>query len=105
MSKYKMVEVIKNVENKLLGRKEVEALIPSNGATLSRSDIKKEIAKVLKVKEDLVIVNHAVSYYGDNQVRIKAKVYENKESLEKHARPHMVKRNVVEVPEAEAAEE
>lgn len=96
-----MVEIVKNVENKLLGRKEVELLIPNTGATLSRDEIKNIIAKELKVKGDFVIINHAGSYYGDTQIKVKAKVYDSKESLEKHARPHMVKRNTVVVAAAE----
>ncbi|MDA3855970.1 MAG: hypothetical protein PF569_06915 [Candidatus Woesearchaeota archaeon] len=99
-----MVEIVKNVENKLLGRLEVEALIPNTGATISRENIKKDIAKKLKVSADLVIINHAGSYYGDTQVRVRAKVYDSKESLEKNARPHMVKRNSAAVVVAEGEE-
>ena len=48
-----MVNIVKNVENKLLSRKEIEAVIPNEGGTLSRAAIKKELAKKLKAKEEL----------------------------------------------------
>ncbi len=98
-----MVNITKNVENKLLSRKEIEAVIPNENGTLSRAVIKKEIAKKLKVDENLVIVNNASNYFGNNEVRVKAKVYDTKESLKANARPHMVKRNHVEVPVAEGS--
>ena len=98
-----MVNITKNVENKLLSRKEIEAVIPNENGTLSRAVIKKEIAKKLKVKEELVIVNNASNYFGNTEVRVKAKVYDTKESLEANARPHMIKRNHVEVPVVEEA--
>lgn len=95
------MEIIENKENKLLGRKEILAKMSSDGATPRRVQVKKEIAKKLKVDESLVIVNSVENAFGDTNVNIRAKVYENKESLERNARPHMVKRNHVEEPVAE----
>ena len=97
-----MVEIIKNVENKLLSRKEILAKIPNTGSTPSRADIRKELAKKLKADESLIVINLAQNYFGDSVVNVRAKVYDTKEALEKYARPHMVKRNTV---VQEAAEE
>lgn len=99
-----MVEIIKNVENKLLGRKEIIAKLPNKTGTPSRADIRKTLAKKLKVEENLVIVNFAQSAFGNSDVNVRAKIYDSKESLEKNARPHMVKRNALVKAAEEAAE-
>ena len=95
------MEIIENKENKLLGRKEIVAKLVNEGATPKRVEIKKALAKKLKVKEELVIVNKVSNYFGDNNVQIKAKVYDNIKSLELNARPYMIKRNHVEAPVVE----
>lgn len=95
------MEIIKDIENKLLGRREIVAKLVSESSTPKRVEIKKTLAKKLKVDESLVIVNHIGSYFGDSDIRVRAKVYNSEEALKKNARPHMVKRNAV----ANAAEE
>jgi len=87
------MEIVKNIENKLFGRHEVEAVMQNAGATPTRADIKKAIAKQLKVEENLVIVNNVKNHFGGGKVKIIAKVYDNEELLNKNARPHMIKRN------------
>lgn len=96
------MEVVKNIENKLLKRREIEAVMQNSSSTPTRAEIKKAIAKQLKVDEDLVVVNHIGSYFGVPNINIKAKVYDDKKSLEMNARPHMVKRNTFTQPKEEA---
>ena len=98
------MKIVKDVENKLLARREVEASVENTGATLTRDEIKKSIAKLLKVKEDLVIVNHAGNYFGNSNMNIVAKVYDNAEAVKRNARPHMVKRNTKVVEKGEGEE-
>ena len=98
------MEIIENKENKLLGRKEIVAKLANTGSTPARADIKANIAKVLKVDENLVIVNEVSNYFGNSNIKIKAKVYDSKEVLEQNARPHMVKRNTAQAPAEEATE-
>lgn len=99
------MEILQDTENKLLGRREVLATMSNEKGTPKRVEIKKELAKVLKVKEDLVIVNKVTHNYGSSNLTIRAKVYDDEKSLKINARPHMVKRNVIEAPAKEASEE
>ena len=95
------MEIVKNNENKLLGRNEVTAKLTVEKATLSRADAKSKLAKALKVEEDLIIVKKIKSIFGSLDVVIEANIYDSKESLEKNARPHLVKRNAPAAVEAE----
>jgi ribosomal protein S24E len=95
------MEILQNVENKLLGRREILAIMSNEKGTPKRVDIRKELAKALKVKEDLIMVNKVTHQYGSSNIEIKAKAYENEKSLKINARPHMIKRNSA----AEHAEE
>ena len=87
------MEIIENFENKLLNRKQITAKEKVSGTTLSRKDAKSKIAKALKVEEDLIIVKEIKSHFGSLDVIITANVYDSKDSLEKNARPHLIKRN------------
>jgi ribosomal protein S24E len=91
------MEILKNNENKLLKRKEIEARLDNLSATPSRIEVKKELAKKLKVDESLVIVNEIKHDYGDPKAYVKAKIYNSEKDLQVNARPHMIKRNTQEV--------
>lgn len=97
------IEIIKKQENKLLGRIEIKAVMDKqNGATMKREEVRKALAKQLKVDEKFVVVNKITSYFGDNQLNVLAKVYDDEKSLKTNARPHMIKRNTVVKEEVEA---
>jgi ribosomal protein S24E len=95
------MEIIKNVENKLFGRQELEVVMESTKATPTRAEIKTAIAKQFKVEEDLVIINNIKNHFGGGKIKITAKIYENIELLNKNARPHMIKRNTAKAVEEE----
>ncbi len=106
MSKLKMaIQIKNNVENKLLGRKEIFAVMNNDGGTPKRAEVRKALAKQLKVDEKLVVVNKVTSYYGNTELNVKAKVYDNEKSLNTNARPHMRKRNAVVEEVVEETEE
>lgn len=97
------MKIIKKQENKLLSRIEVKAVIDTNnGSTMKREEVKKMLAKELKVDEKLVIINKVTSYFGKNELNVIAKVYDDEKALGINARPHMVKRNTAEVKKEEA---
>lgn len=87
------MEIVKQTENKLLGRKEYVIKMQNTGATPKRMELKKEIAKKLKIDESLVNINFVGHQYGSSDLKIRAKAYDNEKSLKMNARPHMVKRN------------
>lgn len=98
------MEIIQNTENKLLGRKEIVAKMENEKGTPKRAEIKKAIAKALKAKEELITVNKVTHQFGNSNITIRAKVYDDEKSFKTNARPHMVKRNHVEVVEEPAEE-
>ena len=86
------MKIIRETENKLLDRKTIVASTDS-GSTITRKDAKIQLAKKIGVSEDLIIIKDIYNKYGDSESIIEAKVYNSKESLEKYARPHLIKRN------------
>ena len=100
------MEVVNQVENKLLGRKELNLKIPGNGKAMSRDQIRSEIAKKNKAKEENIVIDNIKSHFGSRDLDVTAYIYENKEVSSKLTRKHMQKRNeivVPEVPEEEVA--
>lgn len=87
------MEIVKNFDNKLLHRKEIVGTLANSGVTPSRIQVRKEIAKKLKVDDKLVVVNKISSSFGNSNVTIEAVVYEKKETLEKLTHAHIKKRN------------
>ena len=87
------MEVVKESDNKLLGRKEVLVQFETEGSTHAREKVKEEIAKKFKVKENLVVVNSIKSHYGSLNVLVSANVYDKKETLERLTSKHIADRN------------
>lgn len=100
MSKYKM-EVKSDFENKLLGRREVQAVFATEGAGKSRAEIKTELAKKYKAEEELIVVESIKPHFGNSDVVVSAKIYADKETLEKLTAKHIQKRNAAPVVEGE----
>lgn len=87
------MEIVKNFENKLLGRNEVVAKLEVENTTLSRSAAKTQLAKILKVDEKLIIIKEILTSFGSKAVEVVANIYENEEVLNKTSRDHLIKRN------------
>ena len=87
------MEVVKQSDNKLLGRREVLVQFETEGSTHTRAKVKEEIAKKFKTKENLVVVNSIKSHYGSLNVLVSANVYDKKETLERLTSKHIVNRN------------
>ncbi len=76
------MEIRKERENKLLKRKEIEVYLDHTGKpTPTRLEILKELAKKLKVKEDLIIVDKIFSETGKACSRVKVLVYQNTKDI------------------------
>ncbi len=96
------MEIKSNTENKLLKRKEIEALVADKEASMSRHDIKAQIAKAVKAKPELVVVENIDNHFGSKDVLVKAFVYDDETTLKRLTSEHMIKRNTA--PAVEAAE-
>lgn len=99
------MEVIKEFDNKLLDRKEIMVNIETDGPTLKREEIKKEIAKKFKVEESNVVIIKVHTKFGSRTVDVSANLYENAEILKRLTPKYLIKRNGLEEPAGEATEE
>ena len=100
----KMTKIVKEFDNKLLGRNEVVAEVANPGATLSRQEAKKELAKKLKAKEELIIIENITSHFGEKSSTVTAFVYNDEATLKKITLKHILKRNEAPAPQEAEAE-
>ena len=75
------IDIQKERETPLLGRKRITAVIENEGPTPSRLDLQDALAKQLKAKRDLVIIKHVYSRFGEQNVKVIAHVYDKPENL------------------------
>ena len=76
------LQIVKNTDNKLVGRHELELqIIHTASATPKRMDVRKEVAKQMKAKTELVIIDHLKNRYGRQETIGYAKVYADMDSL------------------------
>lgn len=87
------IEVQRTLENKLMKRSEsVLTLDHSGKPTPSRPDVLKEVVKVLKAKEDAIIIDRITTKPGRGLSEIKVFVYQKKEDIPKHKLEKMERR-------------
>ncbi|MFO8016535.1 MAG: 30S ribosomal protein S24e [Candidatus Woesearchaeota archaeon] len=77
------LEIKKERDTPLLSRKRVTLNAEYEGSTPSRMDIRKETAKKLKAKENLVVIKHIYTRFGAQKAKIIAHVYEDEKDMKK----------------------
>jgi ribosomal protein S24E len=92
------LEITNETKNPLLGRKEVTFQVVEK-ITPSRADLKSELVKALKTKEELIVIDLVDQKTGTNLTTGTAKVYENEAALKKVALKYKNKRGVKEKKE------
>ncbi len=75
------IEIVKEKETPLLSRKRVTAWVLKEGPTPSRPTIRKELAKKLKVKPELVSIRHIYSRFGKQESKVIAHIYSDEATL------------------------
>jgi ribosomal protein S24E len=75
------MEIIKEKDMKLLSRKRVILMRDNKGATPSRQELIQEVASMFKVKEDLIIIKHVYSQFGENRTKIIVHIYNDKKKM------------------------
>ncbi len=74
------MKILKQDFNPLLERKQVEVDVEHKGKkTPTKRKVKKLISEHFKASEDLIVVKHIYTEFGDGISRIFAYVYENKD--------------------------
>ena len=76
------LQIIQNTDNSLLGRQELQLRIAhDSAATPKRMEVRKEVAKQMKAKAELVIIDHLRNRYGRSETTGYAKVYADMPTL------------------------
>ncbi|MFH1506384.1 MAG: 30S ribosomal protein S24e [archaeon] len=75
------IEILNKEKNPLLGREGIEAKVAYSEATPSRKQIRKELAKKIGKKEELVVVRQIKTYFGSGMAKIYANAYDKEEDL------------------------
>ena len=81
------------VENKLLDRIEVNFSLEYEGKSPSREEIRKELANKLSADENLLILDKFKQNAGEKRGFGYAKIYKNRDALERIERKHIIERN------------
>ena len=100
------IKIVKDLDNKLLNRNELDFTVEYEGPTPSRADVRKKLAALLNKNLDLVLVQKMESEYGHQLVKGHAKVYQSADRMKQIEKEYVLKRNTMpEEPVAEGAEE
>lgn len=96
------IEIKKQRETPLLSRTRVTLTLDYDAATPNRLEIRKTVAHKLKAKEELVVIKHIYTRFGQKKAKIIAHVYNDRKEMEAIERPFMIKKH--NPKKAEAAE-
>ncbi len=103
------LQITQNTDNSLLGRQELQLRIAHDGvATPKRMEVRKEVAKQMKAKAELVIIDHLRNRYGRSETTGYAKVYADMPTLKTiETRPILARHGLAGdvVPAAKAGKE
>jgi small subunit ribosomal protein S24e len=86
------IQIVKEKENKLLNRKEIDFKVAYDGATPKIGDVRKELISALHSKENLTIIDSIKGGFGAKSVKGYAKVYKDEEGLKIEPK-HRMKKN------------
>jgi len=88
-----VVNIDSTEDQKLLGRKLVKGSASFDGATPKRLELRKQIAKELKAKDEQVFVRRIYTDYGKQSARIEATVYDKPEDAKALETKGLLKRH------------
>ena len=87
------LELLKEKEVPILSRKRYIYVLEAEGATPSRLDFLKDIAKKLNVDEKLIVIKHVYPQYGSKNAKVIVNVYKKEEDLKKFEHESLIKRH------------
>lgn len=98
-------EFIRDEENGLLNRRELDFVLTFEGATPSRRMILGKLCALQNVKESLVVLDSIKTSFGKQELTGYARIYEDEDSLKRVEPTHLVERTGAPEEEAEEAAE
>lgn len=81
--------VLKEKESPLLARKRITLSSTFTGATPSRLELAKAVAKVTGAKPEQVVVRHVYTKFGKPEAKVICHLYERTEDLERLEEQHL----------------
>ena len=75
------VEIISKKDNKLLERKEINAVLTFEAATPSRKEIREAVGTKLGLNPELTVLNSVVNEFGSKRIRVLAHSYADMKKL------------------------
>ncbi|HYC19976.1 MAG TPA: hypothetical protein VEF35_05085, partial [Candidatus Bathyarchaeia archaeon] len=93
------IEVIKEENNKLLNRKQLQLKIQYEAATPARKEVKDKVAADFKVEPERVIIDNMQTAFGKKEATAYIKIYESAEAALQIEQEHILKRNAPLTPE------
>ena len=75
------LHTLKEKEMSLLSRKRVTLMIDNDGATPSRLELLKAVAKKFNISQDLVVIKHIYPQFGRKKSKLIVHIYDDKEKL------------------------
>ncbi len=93
------LQILKEKETPLLARKRITVLATFENATPSRAQLRKEIASLTKSTEQLVLIKHIYTKFGNPQAKVICHIYQNEQDIKKLEPPYMLKKHGFEVAE------
>jgi len=75
------VEIISKKDNKLLERKEINAVVAFDAATPTRKEIREAVGTKLGLNPELTVLNSVVNEFGSKRIRVLAHSYADMKKL------------------------
>ncbi len=88
------VEILKDNNNAVIGRREREESIIQEDRTPSRDEVKKEVCKKLNISPDSTLVVNLSQTYGLRQCTALVHSYPNSDSMKKFEHSYLFERHV-----------
>ncbi|MBN2459588.1 30S ribosomal protein S24e [Candidatus Woesearchaeota archaeon] len=94
-------KITKDEKKPLLKRREICARLGYDARTPSRSDVRKELAKKLNAKEELLLIKKIFPHSGTQAADIEADIYDDEATMKAVELGHVIKKHF---PEKKAEE-
>jgi small subunit ribosomal protein S24e len=88
------IQIIEEINNPLLNRREVVFKATYEDATPSRKNIIDKLSAIMNSKQGLVIVDNMKTAFGKRESIGYAKIYESPERVKEIERAHIIERNI-----------
>lgn len=75
------IKIVSKIEKPLLSRNEISGEIDFSGPTPSKATLKKKLVEQLKTSEDMLVIKHIFTRFGEGKATFLAYHYTNKEDM------------------------